>query len=65
MSSTDSTTPPRTGRQPPVRPLPAPRGVHGTRCSAHSRRTVATSAVDRQRTAASAGYGPTGLSSRP
>ena len=64
MSSTDSTTPPRTGKQPPVSPLPAPRGVQGTRCSAHSRSTIATSSVERQRTATSAGNGPAGLSSR-
>src|SRR5688572_12764725 len=46
-------------------PEPAPRGVTGTRCSAHSRSTAATSAVDAQRTAHSGGYATgSGLSSR-
>ena len=43
----DSTTPPWMATAPPVRPVPAPRGVTGTRVSLHSFMTAATSSVVR------------------
>ena len=45
MRSTESTKPPKTGKAPPERPVPAPRGVTGKYSSWAKRRTAATSAV--------------------
>ena len=41
----ESTTPPWMATAPPVRPVPAPRGMTGTWCSLHSFITAATSSV--------------------
>ena len=65
MRSVESTRPPRTGSAPPVMPVPVPRGVTGTLCSAASRSTSSISARESHSTAASGGNTPRPDSSRP
>ena len=53
IRSIDSTIPPSTADEPPDRLVPAPRGMIGTRFSAHQRTTVCTWAASVGRTTAS------------
>lgn len=55
MRSSERTTPPKTGKAPPERPVPPPRGVTGTSASHVSARTAATSSAVFGRTAISGG----------
>ena len=52
MRSTHTMSDPSVAFEPPERPLPAPRGTTGTRCSCAARSTAATCSVERGKTAA-------------